>query len=344
MKRKRPPEAAKSADKGKAKPAPAKRRGGPPAVTAKASAEREAQRQAAKAECDALAAVIEQRDIELKNPETHRTTQAFGRRALKALVIQYAGYSLAADVAGGDGHLEISLEALAIWLQEGVEVDGERVPRWQTMPAGSFHHLQRKPHKRLRKGRTKTVVQNASEVRLKTAGEEWLWRELARSAFEDAETAKVLHHLLGWHQDAAERFVERFLSARHSVQAGTRERLIEAATAMVSGDKDRVAVTTKEDRQRIIQDHPPAPVITSVESQSGKVGNPFSYQITAILDPTSFAAEDLPIGLRIDLRTGLISGTPKVHGKFKVTIAATNAGGTGKARLNISISPTPRNA
>ena len=320
--KKRPTKAAKAVSKGKAKPAPAKRRGGPPAACDKPSwddpewerktdaflwnkfeeqlaakkntpeqdeelrkryreklsgwvermvairAEKagkwastpppsQAQRQAAEAECVELAAIIEQRDIEQKNPETHRTTQAFGRRALKALVIQYAGYSLAADVAGGDGHLEISLEALAIWLQEGVEVDGERVPRWQTMPAGSFHHLQRKPHKRLRKGRTRTVVKNASEVRLKTAGKEWLWKEFAESAREDREAGMALAHLLGGHKDAAERFVERFLSGRHSVQAGTRERLIETATAMVSGDKDRVAVTTKEDRHRIIQDHPP---------------------------------------------------------------------------------------
>lgn len=256
--KKRPTKAAKPARKGTAAPAAEKRRGGPPAGKAKASAKREAQRQAAEAECVELAAIIEQRDIEQKNPETHRTLQAFGRRGLKDLVIQYAGYSLAADVAGGDGHLEISLEALALWLQEGVEVEGERVPRWQTMPAGSFHHLQRKPHKRLRKGRTRTVVKNASEVRLKAAGKKWLWKAFAESAREDRETGMALAHLLGGHQAAAERFVERFLSARHSVQAGTRERLIETTAAMESGNKDRLAVTTKEDRQRIIQDHPPA--------------------------------------------------------------------------------------
>ena len=216
----------------------------------------QSQVQAAEAECEALIAahlreVESEQDIEQK-----RTPQALGRRAFKALTLQDAGYSLAAEIAGGDGQLEISLEALALWLQEAVEADGERVPRWRTMPAGSFHHLQRKPHKRLHNGKTRTLVQNASEVRLKTAGEEWLWRELARSAFEDAETAKALHHLLGWHQDAAMIFLQRFLASRNSIQNGVKERLLKTARGLVLGNEELINNTTKEDRDRLRRDHP----------------------------------------------------------------------------------------
>jgi hypothetical protein len=212
----------------------------------------EAQVQAAEAECEALIAAHLQ---ELEAEQDLK--QATGRRAFTALTLQDAGYSLAAEIAGGDGQLEISLEALALWLQEGVESKGEVIPRWRTMPADSFHHLQRKPHKRLHKGKTRTLVQNASEVRLKTTSEEWLWRELARSAFEDAETAKALHHLLGWHQGATLSFLQRFLAARHSSQDKTRERLITTAAAIASGNPDRIAATSKEDRHRIARDYPP---------------------------------------------------------------------------------------
>ena len=217
----------------------------------------QSQVQTAEAECEALIAA-HLREVESEQDlEQHRTTQALGRRAFKALTLQDAGYSLAAEIAGGDGQLEISLEALALWLQEGVEAEGGMISRWRTMPAGSFHHLQRKPHKRLHNGKTRTLVQTASEVRLKTAGEEWLWRELARSAFEDAETAKALHHLLGWHQGAALRFLQRFLAARHSSQDETRERLITTAAAIASGTPDRIAATSKEDRHRIAREYLP---------------------------------------------------------------------------------------
>ena len=257
-KSKHPAKAAKVS--GKVKPAPTKvrRLGGASAATGRPPMKQASMPLISSANNSArLIATFLREMEEAQDPEHQRAQLALGRRALKALTLQDAGYSLAVEIAGEDGQLEISLEALALWLQEGVEADGERVPRWRTMPAGSFHHLQRKPHKRLHNGKTRTLVQNASEVRLKTAGEEWLWRELARSAFEDAETAKALHHLLGWHQGAALRFLQRFLAARHSSQDETRERLITTAAAIASGTPDRIAATSKEDRHRIAREYLP---------------------------------------------------------------------------------------
>jgi hypothetical protein len=90
--------------------------------------------------------------------------------------------------------------------------------------------------------------------------------------------------------------------------------------------------------------NPPAPVITSPTTATGTVGTPFSYQITATNNPTSFGATGLPPGLKLETpppssKAGLIDGTPTTPGIYKVTISATNAGGTGTATLIITIGP-----
>jgi hypothetical protein len=74
------------------------------------------------------------------------------------------------------------------------------------------------------------------------------------------------------------------------------------------------------------------PAITSALTASATLGTPFSYQIAANNNPTSFDAPDLPGGLTVchnsseGCTPGLISGTPTALGTFFIAISASNSG------------------
>lgn len=82
---------------------------------------------------------------------------------------------------------------------------------------------------------------------------------------------------------------------------------------------------------------PPAPMITSPASVSGRVGQPFAYSITATNSPSGYLAANLPPGLT---RSGsLISGTPTTAGYFSGSIAAFNDTGIAQQPLVFQIAP-----
>jgi hypothetical protein len=58
------------------------------------------------------------------------------------------------------------------------------------------------------------------------------------------------------------------------------------------------------------------------------LGASFSHQITASGSPTSFGATGLPTGLKVNTKTGLISGKPAKVGVFSVTLQALKKGST----------------
>jgi hyaluronate lyase len=81
-----------------------------------------------------------------------------------------------------------------------------------------------------------------------------------------------------------------------------------------------------------------APAFTSSSfTATGAANGPFTYQISASGNPTSYGATDLPAGLLLNTTTGEITGTPTVGGTYSVTVSATNAGGTRSAILTLNL-------
>ncbi|AWI10410.1 hypothetical protein CKA38_15130 [Ereboglobus luteus] len=86
---------------------------------------------------------------------------------------------------------------------------------------------------------------------------------------------------------------------------------------------------------------PDAPVITSLLTASGTIGEAFTYTIVASNNPASYDAIGLPSGLSINTASGVISGTATAAGTSNVTISATNLGGSDSKILEITISEPP---
>lgn len=104
---------------------------------------------------------------------------------------------------------------------------------------------------------------------------------------------------------------------------------------------DEVRLTTAYPSWIVFVQGAPAPVITSSTLAAGVVNSPFSYTITAIHDPDTFAAVELPPGIVLDEETGVLSGTPTTAGTYVVGLGASSESGIGTAALTITIHPAP---
>ena len=85
------------------------------------------------------------------------------------------------------------------------------------------------------------------------------------------------------------------------------------------------------------------PVVGSPPLATAIVGPPFSYQIVASGQPTSYSAAGLPPGFSIDALTGLITGTPTSAniGIYTIMVTATNDEGTSATfYLTLTIIPS----
>ena len=82
----------------------------------------------------------------------------------------------------------------------------------------------------------------------------------------------------------------------------------------------------------------PLPIITSPLLGTARVGEHFSYQLTALHRPDLLEIEDLPAGLALDPEVpGRITGRPSVGGSFALTLRALNATGEITATLQLDI-------
>lgn len=82
----------------------------------------------------------------------------------------------------------------------------------------------------------------------------------------------------------------------------------------------------------------PSPRINGARVYGQRPGKPFLYKVPVSGDrPVSITADGLPKGLKIDAGTGIISGSVKKAGTYRVRLKATNASGSDEREFRIEI-------
>lgn len=83
------------------------------------------------------------------------------------------------------------------------------------------------------------------------------------------------------------------------------------------------------------------PRINSAKIFGATPGNPVLYTIAATGEkPISFSAATLPKGLKLDAKTGIISGRVTQRGKYEITLSAKNKYGKAEQKLLLKIGDT----
>jgi len=102
------------------------------------------------------------------------------------------------------------------------------------------------------------------------------------------------------------------------------------ARFVLDGDKagELVSVATAEPADILTPRPGPGPQINGARVFGVRPGNPFFFKIPATgVAPITFAAEWLPKGLKVDPKTGIITGSISKAGEYQVTLTAENAKG-----------------
>jgi alpha-galactosidase len=104
-----------------------------------------------------------------------------------------------------------------------------------------------------------------------------------------------------------------------------------------SGAKPQAVAAAAVEEAAILTPPPPtSPKLNNAKVHGARPGNPFIYRIPATGQrPMSFAAENLPSGLTLDDKTGIITGKLAQKGETKTTLIAKNAQGEDRRELRI---------
>ncbi|MEI7955741.1 MAG: NPCBM/NEW2 domain-containing protein, partial [Verrucomicrobiota bacterium] len=101
---------------------------------------------------------------------------------------------------------------------------------------------------------------------------------------------------------------------------------------------DLVSVTLTEPAEILTPKPGPEPKITGARVFGVRPGNPLLFKIPATgAAPLTFGAKGLPDGLKVDAKTGVITGSISKAGDYPVTLTATNAMGKTTKPLKIVV-------
>ena len=113
------------------------------------------------------------------------------------------------------------------------------------------------------------------------------------------------------------------------------------AQFIMNGDFKPQNIPNSDEKYILTQKPDKKPKINSAKLFGATPGNPVLYTIAAIGErPMSFSIENLPKGLSLDNKTGIISGKITQKGTYLTTLKAKNSFGEGQKALKIVIGDT----
>ena len=134
------------------------------------------------------------------------------------------------------------------------------------------------------------------------------------------------------------RFMELFIDDGGDVSTGDYANWAGAVIHLAPGATDKPETWTfpSEPPPAIASGWPAAPRINPPRITGGTPGRPFLFRIPATGNPPlTFTATNLPEGLSLDARTGIISGAIARAGRTNVSIEVANADGAAESVLTI---------
>ncbi len=121
------------------------------------------------------------------------------------------------------------------------------------------------------------------------------------------------------------------MDSDHGDWAGARIELVDGATA-----KPTVMTVPVDPPRMETEPADPKPAIHGPRITGATPGHPFLFLIPATGDgPLTYAAKNLPTGLKLDAQTGVISGALQQDGMTDVTLTVTSAQGKATRKLTI---------
>ncbi|NVO20690.1 MAG: NPCBM/NEW2 domain-containing protein [Bacteroidetes bacterium] len=107
---------------------------------------------------------------------------------------------------------------------------------------------------------------------------------------------------------------------------------------LVSGTKPVTVGRIIEEAVILTPKNPPSPQIHGPKITGVRPGHDFLFRIPATGNrPMEFSAKGLPAGLKLDEKSGIISGNENIPGRYEVELTATNKLGSCKRKLTIAV-------